>query len=286
MYNQIADLLLDIKNANATIHNQISDLLLNMTNTNSTIYKQLLTENVSLQNILSKIGIVETNINIIQNNILSQINSTALSITTKETTIKDLVSLSLQEENATFSYQLKFGTPSVSGTTYQFPVFVTLFNGQTANLSVTQQAAKNLRMIYISGNDSTQLQYSVSNIQAGSFVVNIYNITAPMVQNISENKAIIASEGNVTEGNRTSLVSGLIGSSQIHYIAILGELFVPVFYGLNLWWLLAFFVAVMGAIVFTYRYKYRYRKHVTYSLYVFTWYIMIILYLMHLHGMI
>ncbi|MEM4068186.1 MAG: hypothetical protein QXV17_15155, partial [Candidatus Micrarchaeaceae archaeon] len=284
--NLVEDVNISLGNSYSKVYNETLVINADITNTNSSVIKEVLNENNTINNIHSLVQQIQSDVSVIQNNILSQINSTALNITTKETTIKDLVSLSLQEENATFSYQLKFGTPSVSGTTYQFPVFVSLFNGQTANLSVTQQAAKNLRMIYISGNDSTQLQYSVSNIQAGSFVVDIYNITAPMVQNISENKAIIASEGNVTEGNRTSLVSGLIGSSQIHYVAILGELFVPVFYGLNLWWLLAFFVAVMGAIIFTYRYKYRYRKHVTYSLYVFTWYILIILYLMHLHGMI
>ncbi|MEM3907886.1 MAG: hypothetical protein QXZ17_13680, partial [Nitrososphaerota archaeon] len=217
LYNQIASVLLSIQNANTTIHDQISKLILNLTNTNSTIYRQLLVENASLQNILSKVETVETNINIIQNNILSQINSTALNITTKETTIKDLVSLSLQEENATFSYQLKFGTPSVSGTTYQFPVFVSLFNGQMANLSVTQQAWQNMRLYYISDNRSVPLNFSVTNVRPGSFIVEIYNITPAMAASISSNDAVIAAQGEVKEGVLTNLAAGIIGSQQVRY---------------------------------------------------------------------
>ncbi|MEM3489499.1 MAG: hypothetical protein QXO75_07605, partial [Nitrososphaerota archaeon] len=217
LYNQIANVLLSVQNANTTIHNQISRLILNLTNTNSTIYRQLLVENTSLQNILSKVETVESNINIIQNNILSQINSTALNITTKETTIKDLVSLSLQEENATFSYQLRFGTPSVSGTTYQFPVFVSLFNGQMANLSVTQQAWQNMRLYYISDNRSVPLNFSVTNVRPGSFIVEIYNITPAMASSISSNDAVIAAQGEVKEGVLTNLAAGIIGSQQVRY---------------------------------------------------------------------
>ncbi|MEM3845200.1 MAG: hypothetical protein QXU98_05810, partial [Candidatus Parvarchaeota archaeon] len=206
-----------LSNSNSKIYNETLIIRSDLTNTNSSIIKQVLDENTTINNIHSIVQQIQSNINIIQNNILSAINSTALSVTTKETTIKDLVSLSLQEENATFSYQLKFGTPSVSGTTYQFPVFVSLFNGQMANLSVTQQAWQNMRLYYVSGNQSIPLNFSVTNVRPGSFIVEIYNITPAMASSISSNDAVIAAQGEVKEGVLTNLAAGIIGSQQVRY---------------------------------------------------------------------
>ncbi len=219
LYNQIATVLLNIKNTNASIQNQIARLILNITNTNSTIYRQLLIENTSISNLEDKIVSLTDLVTVVQNNIMSDINVTTLNVTTKETTIKDLVSLSLQEENSTFSYQLKFGTPSVTGTTYQFPVFVSLFNGQMANLSVTQQAWQSLKLYYVAGNQTYPLNFSVANVQSGSFVIWIYNVTPAMAASISSNHALITAQGEVKEGVLTNLAAGIVGSQQIQYSA-------------------------------------------------------------------
>ena len=218
IYEQIVDTLESIRNTNSTLYNEVSRLMLNLTNTNSTIYRELLIENTTVSNVLSKIVYVSNQVNVVENNVMSDINATSMNVTTRETTIKDLVSLSLQEENSTFSYQLKFGTPSVvNQDTYRFPVFVTLFNGQIANLSVTQQAWQNLKLYYVTGNDTYPLNYSVGSVQPGSFVMTIYNVTKAMAEGITANQALITAQGRVKEGVLTNLAAGIIGSQQIQY---------------------------------------------------------------------
>ncbi len=204
-------------NSNSKIYNETLKINASIVNTNSSIAKQVLDENTTINNIYSKVSTINSDIQVIQNNILSDVNSTRINITTRETTIKDLVSLSLQEENSTFSYQLKFGTPSVQGEIYEFPVFVTLFNGQMANLSVTQQAWQSLKLYYVTGNQTYPLSFSVSNEQAGSFVINIYNVTPAMAAGISSGQALITGQGEVKEGVLTNLAAGIIGSQQVQY---------------------------------------------------------------------
>ena len=204
-------------NSNSRIYNETLKINASIVNTNSSIAKQVLDENTTINNIYSKVSTINSDIQVIQNNILSDVNSTRINITTRVTTIKDLVSLSLQEENSTFSYQLKFGTPSVQGETYEFPVFVTLFNGQMANLSVTQQAWQNLKLYYVTGNSTYPLNFSVSNEQAGSFVINIYNVTPAMAAGISSGQGLITAQGEVKEGVLTNLAAGIIGSQQVQY---------------------------------------------------------------------
>jgi hypothetical protein len=204
-------------NSNSKIYNETLKINASIVNTNSSIAKQVLDENTTINNIYSKVSTINSDIQVIQNNILSDVNSTRINITTRVTTIKDLVSLSLQEENSTFSYQLKFGTPSVQGETYEFPVFVTLFNGQMANLSVTQQAWQNLKLYYVTGNSTYPLNFSVSNEQAGSFVINIYNVTPAMAAGISSGQGLITAQGEVKEGVLTNLAAGIIGSQQVQY---------------------------------------------------------------------
>jgi hypothetical protein len=215
--NLVENVNISLSNSNSKIYNETLVVKSDITNTNSSVIKQVLDENTTINNIYSKVSTINSDIQVIQNNILSDVNSTRINITTRETTIKDLVSLSLQEENSTFSYQLKFGTPSVQGETYEFPVFVTLFNGQMANLSVTQQAWQNLKLYYVTGNSTYPLNFSVSNEQAGSFVINIYNVTPAMAAGISSGQGLITAQGEVKEGVLTNLAAGIIGSQQVQY---------------------------------------------------------------------
>ncbi len=201
----------------SNIKNDYDSLFTNITFLNSTlkVLKGNFTTFLSFFN--STIGKVDTNITTEISYVLSNISSSSTSIITRETTIKDLVSMSLQEENSTFSYKLSFGTPSVSGEIYRFPVFVTLFNGQMANLSVTQQAWQNMKLYYVTGNQTYPLDFSASQVQAGSFLLTIYNITPAMAASVSSDNALITAQGEVKAGSLTNLAAGIIGSQQIQY---------------------------------------------------------------------
>ena len=215
--NLVENVNINLVNGNSKVYNETLRINASISNTNSSVIREILDENGTINNIYSRVQSIDAAVYAIQNNILSDINQTSLNITTRTTVIKDLVSLSLQEENSTFSYTLKFGTPSVSGETYSFPVFVSLFNGQMANLSVTQQAWQNLRLYYISGNETVPLQFSVADVKPGSFIVSIQNITPSMAQQISSNDAVISAQGEVKEGALVNLAAGIIGSSQVTY---------------------------------------------------------------------
>jgi hypothetical protein len=199
-----------LNNTNISVVAKVNILNSSLHNLNLSMKQDFVLLNATLNSLNASI---KTQINMIMNNI----NTSKLNITTKITIIKDLILMSLQEQNSTFSYQLKFGTPSVNGMTYQFPVFVSLFNGQIANLSVTQQAWQSLKLFYVSGNRTIPLNFSVLDEKAGSFVISIYNISSGMAQNISSNDAIITGQGMVKEGVLTNLAAGIIGSQQIQY---------------------------------------------------------------------
>jgi len=215
--NLVENVNINLINGNSKVYNETLRINASISNTNSSVIREILDENGTINNIYSRVQSIDAAVYAIQNNILSDINQTSLNITTRTTVIKNLVSLSLQEENSTFSYTLKFGTPSISGETYSFPVFVSLFNGQMANMSVTQQAWQNLRLYYISGNETVSLPFSVSDVKPGSFIVSIQNITPSMAQQISSNDAVISAQGEVKEGALVNLAAGIIGSSQITY---------------------------------------------------------------------
>ena len=158
---------------------------------------------------------INTLIYVIQDNIMSDINTTALSIKTYDSVIKNLVSLNLQESNSTFAYRLAFGTPLATGSDFSFPVFVTLFNGETANLSVTQQAWESLKIYYQSGTNNTTLAWTATNVKPGYFELTIYHISASQLAGIESGQSLIVAQGEVKVGALTNIAAGVIGSSQI-----------------------------------------------------------------------
>jgi len=206
-----------LSNSNTKIYNETLKISASITNTNSSITKQVLDENTTINNIYSKVQSIDAVIYAIQNNMLSDINQSALNISTKITVIKNLVATVLSEENGTFGFVLKFGTPAVSGENYTFPVFVYLENGEPANLSVTKEIARNLTLDYVLGNSTVVLNYNVSDIRAGYFELRILGITSSMAENISSNRAVIQATGSVKAGAMTNVAAGIIGSSQIRY---------------------------------------------------------------------
>ena len=160
---------------------------------------------------------VDNFVSIVENEILSNITSNSFNITTRETVIKNLVAMDLQETNATFSYRLQFGTPTATGNNFTFPVFVTLFNGQVANITVTNQAWQDMKIFYESGNNNTTLNFTVTGVKAGFFKLTIYNITSAQVQEIKAGQGLITAQGEVKVGAMTNLAAGIIGSQQIQY---------------------------------------------------------------------
>jgi hypothetical protein len=118
----------------------------------------------------------------------------------------------------------------VSGNNYDFPVFVSLINGQIANLSITQQVVHNLHLYYIAGNQTIPLAFIVGNVKPGSFTVTIYNITLSMAQSISSSQAVISAQSNATSGKLTSAAAGLIGPAQMAYLSnIAHAFFTPIY---------------------------------------------------------
>ena len=158
---------------------------------------------------------VDNFVSIVENEILNNITSNSFNITTRETVIRNLVAMDLQEANATFSYRLQFGTPTVVGNNFTFPVFVTLFNGQVANITVTNQAWQDLKVFYESGSNNTTLNFTVTGIKAGYFKLTIYDVTSAEVRQIVAGQGLITAQGEVKVGTLSNLAAGVIGSQQI-----------------------------------------------------------------------
>jgi len=215
--NLVEHINISLANSNTKIYNETLIINALINNTNSSISKLIFNENNTINNIYSKIQSINSAIYVIENNILSDINSSYLNTSTKINVIKKLLSLSLENENSSFSYKLVFGTPSVNNENYSFPVFVYYFSGKLANYSVTQQAAYSLKLYYVSGNLTVPLRFSILSIKNGSFILLIYNISAQMAQLISSNQAVIAAQGQVQAGAMTNIAAGVIGSAQIQY---------------------------------------------------------------------
>jgi len=278
--SQFTSISASIKNLNTTLSKQILSILANITNVNSSLAKQLINEGITINDTYSKIGQIYQSIYIIENNILSEINQTSLNISTKTTIIKDLVSMTLNEENGTFAYILKFGTPSVIGESYSFPVFVSLLNGQIANLSVTQQAAKNLNLYYITGNQTLPLMFSVSDIKPGSFVITIDNITPSMEQSIASNNAVISAQGSVQDGNSTHIATGLIGSSNLltSPATYWNYLFIPfILVPLWDWFITILLISLLYTRIRVKKERRKFKYFVIYSL-IFLWLVVLVMY--------
>jgi hypothetical protein len=159
---------------------------------------------------------VDTYLATIENNILNNITYNSLNVSTRINSVKSLVSLSLQEQNASLSYKLLFGTPQVlNGTIYRFPVFVQSLNGSLADLTVTRQAADNLTLYYISGNTSHYLNFTVSDVKAGSFVLYINDLNSSEINDIKGNDALVQAESSIGAGAIANLAVGIAGSTQL-----------------------------------------------------------------------
>ncbi len=158
---------------------------------------------------------VDTYLTTIENSILDNITYSTLNVSTRINAVKNLVSLSLQDQNATLSYKLLFGTPQIlNGSTYRFPVFVESLNGELANLSVTRQAAANLTLYYVSGNSTHYLNFTTGNVKAGSFELFISNLNSTDANYIKGNDAIVQGKSDIGAGSIGNLAVGIAGSSQ------------------------------------------------------------------------
>ena len=174
-------------------------------------------DNVTITNsyINDTVTKVDNFVSIIENEILSSIDNNTFNVTTRENVIRNLVAMDLQETNATFSYRLQFGTPTALGNDFTFPVFVTLFNGQIANITVTNQAWQDMKILYESGKNNTSLNFTVTGVKAGYFQLTIYDITPAQVNEIKAGQSVISAQGEVKVGTLTNLAAGVIGAQQI-----------------------------------------------------------------------
>jgi len=102
-----------------------------------------------------------------------------------------------------------------SANVVQWPVFVTAFNGQVANLTVTKQAWQDLKLYYMTNNTTVPLSFTVPSYGNGTFTLRIQNISQPELDAIKANNAVIEAQGEVKVGQLTNLAAGIIGSQQV-----------------------------------------------------------------------
>ena len=200
-----------LSSSDQSINNQILNLNVSMKDVNSTIMNQILRQNTTISNIYSIVHTIDLNVLTIENNIMSDINTSMMNVTTRVLTIKSLL---LGAVNSTIGYKLTFGTPSASGDDISFPVFVYNVNGGLANYSITQNVSRSLHLDYISPANQYVLEFNVSRVKAGSFVVRIYNISQPIRNSIGNNSAIISAYTSpIKVGTFTNIAAGVIGAS-------------------------------------------------------------------------
>ena len=178
------------------INNETLNINLNITNLNATIGKQY----VNLQ----------ANIN----NIESIINGQNISVHTAINTIKQLVGIGLEEQNATFSYKLVPGTPSVTGSTFAVPVFVELMDGALANLTITQQAWQNLKLYVVNQTGTSEIPFTVVSQTPGRFVMQI-SLDPTQVSAIKGGSAVVSMSSPIRDGVITNVGAGIIGSQTL-----------------------------------------------------------------------
>ena len=161
------------------------------------------------------VGQVDSYMATVENVILSNITTSTQNISVRENVIKNLVSFELSQQNASLSYKLLFGTPTViNKESYEFPVFVESLNGVLANLSITTQASKNLSLFYESGNTTQFLNFTVKDVKAGSFNLFINNLNGSEVNDIKGNEALIQAQSELKTGASAYTAVGITGYSQ------------------------------------------------------------------------
>ena len=202
---------------NSTLKKNYDSLFSNVKFLNSTllVFKGNFTSFLTFFN--STIGKVNNNVTIAENVILSSIKNNTLSITTKETLIKSIVSF---VANSSMQYKFTFAPSTVVGNSYNFIVYATELNGNPLNLTQTRIASENLKLYYIEGMNEYPLSYNVNSINAGRFSISVYGLNYSTISSLINGQSTISATSNIpvstpTGTSNTSAIVGLIGSQQV-----------------------------------------------------------------------
>ena len=212
LFSKISNVLLNVKNSNITLYNKLLDILKNITNANATLYDELYRENITIGNIYSQVNNIISELNIVQNNIINDINMTRLNETAKILAIKDIIVSGLDSE---LGYILDFGKMQINGSNIMFSVFVKSTNGIIANLTTTKKIASALQVDYVSPTNVFVLESATSDVQAGSFLLTIYDLNSSNEQNIINGYAVIVAKSPpFNSGGISEIGAGIISYEQ------------------------------------------------------------------------
>lgn len=190
---------------NATVNEIKSIDQLNFTTLNSTIRNnfQAMISNITLMR--STVG----NLNLTVKDRLSFyfniVNNSFIEESIKQNYTDTLINTS--------AYVLDLGAPQVNGEKYIFPVYVDLRNSSApANLSTTQQAANNLKVIYAyMGSES--LNFKISNLSGGFFDLGL-TLTSNQVSQMA-NGSFISLSSPIKSGTIGTIATGKILGSNL-----------------------------------------------------------------------
>jgi hypothetical protein len=125
-----------------------------------------------------------------------------------------LVSEALAEENATYSYRLIGGTPTRTGNTFTFPVFVELMNGGVANASLTGQVCRGLSVTFVNATETSALNWTPAGCGSGRLSITV-PLTEAQAAETSTGSAILTLTAPVQSGTFTNLAGGVLSSQQV-----------------------------------------------------------------------
>jgi hypothetical protein len=120
---------------------------------------------------------------------------------------------------ATYTYvELEPGTPgSTNGTTFEVPVFAFYEpGGGPVNATATEEIAYNLEVEYVGGGATPRVNWSVSDVAAGSFEVGLV-LTVPQASGVEDGSGVLALNATLlAPGGGTLAAAGTIGAETLN----------------------------------------------------------------------
>ena len=197
----LAQVSSQIKNQTTLIEN----VNLTLVSQGASIKNQTINIQVSVKNLNDTIGTQLSNFNVSLQAILSTVDHSNVSLSEKVQYVDSLINAS--------SYKLIPGSPTLNGENYSYPIQV--IDSKTslpANLSITEQAAKNLQAQLVNSIGAIAIPYSVYDVRAGKFYLTLV-LNASQVGAIRSGGYI--SMFGAIGGPVSSSVAGKISSSNL-----------------------------------------------------------------------
>ena len=187
------------------VSSQIEDVNISFLNSNSKLQNETLNIEINLKNVNSTIVTQLNNFNITAQDILSIVDHSNTSLSEKILYIDSLINAS--------SYKLIPGSPTLSGDNYSYPIqVIDSKTGLPANLSITEQAARNMQAELVNSVGAIAIPYDVYDIQPGKFYLSLI-LNASQVDSI-QNGGYVSMFGAIG-GPISSSVAGKISSSNL-----------------------------------------------------------------------